>query len=565
MENQKGTRRRSFGFSSIKQTVALLVLISMIIVAVAGELIAITIFKGDQENTMRECMIDVAKAYGQLLDESPKADYSTIFAGVKIDNIESSYLLLTNKDGIVLFHGTDPSRVGNETKSTAVQEITAELRNGKKVEPGSAHYTIDGVEKFAAYYVTKDEHVVAAVMDQVDVTKEVVSNFIKTSVAIFAIVLIILAIITYLIVGVVVRPVAIINKLIGKVADLDLQVDNSPQTLAVFERRDEFGHIGSSVHRMKAELIDIIGELDNSSKDLNAKATKLHNTMGEVSENTMVNSATSEELAASMQETTATTETISNNIDSIANAAQDINSHAYEGAGTATNIQKKATEIAGQVRESSRKTQEIFTDVRVKSEAAIEDSKAVHRIDELTEEINSIANQTNLLALNASIEAARAGEAGRGFAVVAEEIGNLANQTGETVGSISVIIKDVNVAVEHMSDCLAEMLNLLENTVAKDYDSFSEVAQQYNDDARYFEGAMTNISNNIDELSTAIRSIKEAINGINITVGEAATGVTDMAAKESDIVNLAGQASGIAEESLGLANELADIVGKFTL
>ncbi|MBQ9632404.1 MAG: methyl-accepting chemotaxis protein [Lachnospiraceae bacterium] len=563
--NEHEVDDRKTGFGSIKTTVALLELISMIIIAIAGEIISIVIFRADMEETMRTVMTDVAIAYGRLLDENPKVDLQEAFGGVKINGIESSYILVTDKDAVVQFHGNDPSRVGQQTKSTLVREVAGRLRNGEHVQPGAGEYTVDGTAKFAAYATTNDERFVAAVMDKKDVTSHVVSSFMRISIFIYVIVLAIVAIITYFIVGRVVRPVAIIKELIDGVANLDLQVDQRPETWAIFRRRDEFGQIGNSVHDMKEKLIEIVGQLDNSSVDLNGKATRLRDTMGDVSENTSINSATSQELAASMEETTATTETIAANIDSIADTAKGINDRTSSGAQTAADIQKKAIEISAQAQESGRKTNQIFADVRVKSDAAIEDSKAVHRIDELTEEINSIANQTNLLALNASIEAARAGEAGKGFAVVAEEIGNLANQTGETVSSISSIVKDVNVAVDHMSDCLSDMLELIEGTVSKDYVSFAEVAEQYHEDAKYFEGTMTDISDNINELSESIRSIQDAINGINVTVGESANGVTDMAEKESDIVSLAGQASDIAEESLGLSNELASIVGRFTL
>jgi methyl-accepting chemotaxis protein len=49
-------------------------------------------------------------------------------------------------------------------------------------------------------------------------------------------------------------------------------------------------------------------------------------------------------------------------------------------------------------------------------------SKSLADVDNIAEEISTIARQTNLLALNAAIEAARAGDAGKGFAVVAAEV-----------------------------------------------------------------------------------------------------------------------------------------------
>ena len=63
-------------------------------------------------------------------------------------------------------------------------------------------------------------------------------------------------------------------------------------------------------------------------------------------------------------------------------------------------------------------------------------SDAVKEIGVTLNLINDISSSTNLLALNASIEAARAGEAGKGFAVVATEVGNLANNTQESLKEI---------------------------------------------------------------------------------------------------------------------------------
>jgi methyl-accepting chemotaxis protein len=58
--------------------------------------------------------------------------------------------------------------------------------------------------------------------------------------------------------------------------------------------------------------------------------------------------------------------------------------------------------------------------------------------------IQDITGQINLLALNATIESARAGEAGRGFAVVASEVKNLAGQAKQATEKITEEIESLN-------------------------------------------------------------------------------------------------------------------------
>ena len=562
--NEQNTGKMS-GFKSIKSTVALLELISMIVIAIAGEIIALTIFRVDQEETMHEVMHEQAVAYGKLLDMSPEADYEAIFKDVAIGGIESSYFMVVDTDGTILYHGRDRSKIGQQSQSTATQGIISRINNGEKVTSGLEGYTLNGVDKLASYYVTSSNEIIEAVMDKKDVTAEITASFIKTSIFIYIIVLAIVAIITYFIVGFVEKPVAVIEGMVQRVAEFDLTRDHRPSTLRLYQRRDEFGIIGRSVRVMRHNLIEILGRLDDSSEDLNGKATHLKNTMASVSDNTSSNSATSEELAAFMEETTATTDSITNSMNTVTEKARNVNQNASDGMKTASDIQSKAQDIAVQAKNSGDKTQAAIKEISQRADTAVEESKAVNRINELTETINSIASQTNLLALNASIEAARAGEMGKGFAVVAEEIGTLANQTGEAVGDISSIIGEVNTAVSNMAECISEMLDLMNNIVLKDYITFEDGFNQYHDDAKYFEESMKDISNNVSELTESIELIENSIGDINSAMGDSAAGITDMAAKETDIVQLASDANEIALESLELSDKLKGIIKEFQL
>ena len=149
--------------------------------------------------------------------------------------------------------------------------------------------------------------------------------------------------------------------------------------------------------------------------------------------------------------------------------------------------------------------------------------------------------------------------------MVATEVGNLANQTSETVNDINRVVSEVNEAVGNMTAALTDTVEFLENVVLKDYDSFSAVGQQYNKDAEVFQDSMNRIRGAVNSLNGTIKEIADEVSGINTTVNEAANGVTNIAGKTSDMTGRTAQNQELVEDCLATVKKLQDISDMFQM
>ena len=253
------------------------------------------------------------------------------------------------------------------------------------------------------------------------------------------------------------------------------------------------------------------------------------------------------------------------NVEEVKKNSESIYMLTEDGKNKSSQILGRAEEIKRNSEDSSRQAMAMFANIKQKSDEAIEQSKAVYQINELTEDIKNISSQTNLLALNANIEAARAGEAGKGFAVVATEIGTLATQTFKAVDDINAIVSAVNEAVDNMTDCMQIMNDYLENTVIKDYGIFKQSGDQYHEDAESYMYLMDQIKQAIEKLDSYISSIVDSVEDINTTMAESSEGVTVIAEKSSEVVESTMEGYDKLRESKESIGALNSMIGRFKM
>lgn len=517
-------------------------------------------------NVNENYIMSLTESAAKTLDKIPaEVDFSTqceaVMQDMSMKGVSSAYGYLVDSDGTMLYHPT-ADKIGRSVENEVIKGVVSQLQSGNVPKNAVVTYDFKGTTKYAAYALTSDHKIVVMSADKDEIMKPV-SNMVNLMAATMVISLIVCCFAALILTKMITKPINDLTLIITKTTNFDFTRNANGKKL--YSRKDETGFMANEIHIMRKNLREMVAGIQDAGQKINENVSELNEITDTVNQMCSDNSATSQELAAGMQETAATTVTINENVSQIKGEAENINTMAEEGAKNSETVMDRAVQLRTKTVTASNKTMDIYTSVKEKAEKAIEGSKAVEKINELTGTIMEISSQTSLLALNASIEAARAGESGRGFAVVATEIGNLADQTSQAIANISEIVKEVNEAVGNMSECLEETTEFLEKSVSVDYKEFEQVSEQYKDDANVFKNSMEGIKTSMAQLAGAIEQIASALSGINDTVGESSVGVTDIAEKTSDMVEKTSSATDKVKECYQCVNELRDVVNKFTL
>lgn len=568
MQNKEEQREKINIFHSISASVCWLILAVIVLTMIGLLTCMIPRTKEISNVTNGKYILSLAEMGADTIDilaekEGDNAlDAEREFLGnVIIENIPSGYAYLVDTDGIILSYPSQ-DKVGKSVENSVIKGVVQQLQSGTIPANDVVLYDYNGATKYAGYAITADKKIVVISADQSDVLGAYNDLYIALArVAVLS--LLFCMTLGLLMSRRICKPIRQLTEVIVKTANLDFRPDPSAQKLR--KKRDETGIMARAVHNMRKSLRDMVNNIENASDQLTNNIGHLQEVTGVVDDMCSENSATTQELAAGMEETSATTETINGHIGTIKSGADEIVKLAEDGTNTSDEVMKRAQTLQEKTMAASEKTQRMYEEVRDKSDKAIEESKAVEKINELTGTIMSISSQTSLLALNASIEAARAGEAGKGFAVVATEIGSLANQTSQAVADINNIVQEVNEAVNNMSECLTETTAFLENTVLQEYQEFKEVSVQYHNDANVFKDNMGGVKEAIDSLGQSVDLIVSSISGINETIHESTIGVTDIAEKTSTMVEKSAESFDTVKECHTYVDSLHEMMDRFTM
>lgn len=343
---------------------------------------------------------------------------------------------------------------------------------------------------------------------------------------VFIIVSVIALIVTLLsVLGLVITPLGRTQREISDIISaIDRREGDLTSRVTILSNR-EIAQVGTGINVFMGKLQDIFRVITDNSIKMEQVVNEVRDSVLTSNNSVSSLSAMTEELAATMGEMASNASVINKNAFEVKNEVSAIVGQTEDIRQYTTEMKLHADSMENSAHGAMESAEQKINQILEVLEQAIKESESVDQVNNLTNDILSIASKTNLLSLNASIEAARAGEAGKGFAVVAMEISQLSSASQEAANRIQSINNIVIQAVHNLAENANDLVVYINTSILPEFKNFAAGGTEYKGKADAIESMMNDFTKRMDSLQGTIEEIADSINLITQSIDEGVSGV----------------------------------------
>lgn len=327
---------------------------------------------------------------------------------------------------------------------------------------------------------------------------------------------------------------------------------------------DELEVIAGNMNTFLQQMRNLVKEVAQSTEEILVTGEEMGVT---VNENTRIMNAMNAEIAeitGNMEQSAESSKVLSGNLACSAGQMAEFARNVNEICEKVQKANESAQASAARAKENRKNAMESIAEMQERMKKTSKDVQKIEQVRKIAEEIGAIASQTRMLSLNAQIEAARAGEMGAGFAVVATEVGNLSNDIDASVTEINTINTQVFEAVGTLTEVLEELIHFVSEDVARDYDSFANLGEEYGTTTEVIREQMQEIGDQSAQISKEITDISASVQQITATVTETAESANDIAVSTGQIAESLERLSNTSRMNSKHSGKLNEQVTKYT-
>jgi methyl-accepting chemotaxis protein len=361
----------------------------------------------------------------------------------------------------------------------------------------------------------------------------------------------------YLILLYIGRPLLKIRNMLneGSRGNLDVRVQ--------LKRNDEIGEVASSFNVMMQQMKRLIEQTQMSAhKVLNTSSTLLYvsqntaNSSGEISTATNEIAQGSTQLAAEADQVFHIVESMNEDLSSVVNATDEINGSSKEVKLASSEGKLFMQDVMQTTIESENSIDLLVTRVTKLEESTGE----LQRVFGL---MNKITKDSKILSLNAGIEAARSGQQSGGFRVIAKEMGQLSDQTHDSIHTVNQMSEMIQEEIGQTVRALKQALPLLQSQI-QSVKTANAIFNNVYEKSKAFTLHVDQIKQDVQQLEIKQQHLNKSIANVSSFSQQASATSEQVAALSTGQLNTSQEVVGIAKELESLSLALQETLSGFS-